>query len=326
MPCFKPLTAYQFHGDLPVFKHPSGKRRLFFGKQAESFMPQYGGVHQVVTLPCGKCVGCLVRRVGEWSLRCVLEAKHWERASFLTLTYRTSELPANRSLLKRDHQTFFKRLRQVLKREHGVSRLKYYMCGEYGERKGRPHYHVVLFGWDFPDRVEVANNPGARDPLFTSALLEAVWGHGSVRIGDVTAQSAAYVARYTLKKLRGQRGATFYEAAQQVPPYTACSKGIGKLEFQRYRADYFPSDEAIEPTTLRACPVPRYFDKLLEAVDSEAFAVVKEARIERALKADPLESSHARLAVREECLRRRLGLLFRHLEAGNAAEDLGRSS
>lgn len=320
MPCFDPLPAFRFHGNLPAFKHPSGKLRLFFGKAAQSLLAQHGQVHEVVTLPCGKCVGCLVRKVSDWSLRCVYEAQQWERSSFLTLTYRTADLPANRSLLKSDHQKFFKRLRQVLKREHGVSRIKYYMCGEYGERKGRPHYHVVLFGWDFPDRVEVPNNPGARDRLFTSPTLEAVWGHGEVRIGDVTSASAAYVARYTMKKLKGGRGKRAYAASGQVVPYTAMSKGIGRKHFERYRTDHFPCDEAVDPSNLQSRAVPRYFDKLLEAVDAEAFAAVKQRRVEKASKADPAEQTLARRSVREECLRRKLGLLFRNLEARNASE------
>lgn len=326
MPCFQPLTAYRFHGSDSSLKFPSGKARLFFGKSAAALMLQYGGVHEVITLPCSKCVGCLVRKVSDWSLRCVFEAQHWERSSFLTLTYRTSELPANFSLLKSDHQKFFKRLRQALSRDYGVGAVKYYMCGEYGERKGRPHYHVVLFGWDFPDKVPVANNPGARDPLFTSPFLERVWGHGEVRIGDVTSESTAYVARYTLKKLRGKVGAAFYEARDQVPPYTACSQGVGRRHFERFRSDYYPCDSAVDPSTLRPRAVPRYFDKLLEAVDAEAFAVVKEARALRFLKANRADQTPARLRDREECLRLKLGLLLRNLEVDNAAADSRRSS
>lgn len=322
MACFRPLSAYQFSvpSDRSLY-HPSGKRRLFFGKAAQRLLLQYGYAHEALSLPCGKCVGCLVRKVSDWSLRCVYEAAFWPRSSFLTLTYRTAELPANRSLLKADHQKFFKRLRQALTRKFGVGPIKYYMCGEYGERKGRPHYHVVLFGWDFPDRVEVPNNHGARDRLYTSPLLEEVWGHGEVRIGEVTSESAAYVARYTMKKLRGKVGRAFYEKRRQVPPYTACSKGIARRHFERYRRDHYPSDEAVQVGG-RTKPVPRYFDKLLEAVDAELLAEVKAARVLRSCdKARLAESTPRRLAVREECLRRKLGLLMRKLETNGSTED-----
>lgn len=321
MPCFRPLQAYRFHVAQPWSFHESGKRKLFFGRAASRLLMEFGWAHELVSLPCGKCVGCLVRRVSDWSLRCVYEAQFWDRSSFLTLTYRTAALPANRSLLKADHQKFFKRLRQRLKRDHGVGALKYYMCGEYGERKGRPHYHVVLYGWDFPDRVQVPNNPGARDSLFTSPLLESVWGNGDVRIGEVSSESAAYVARYTMKKLRGAKGKAFYEANAQVPPYTACSKGVGRSHFERFRDDHFPCDEAVDPSSMQVRPVPRYFDKLLEAVDAEAFAEVKAARVERAMEIDPAECTPARLAVREECLRAKLGLLMRKVERDHATAD-----
>lgn len=321
MPCFRPLTAYRFHVSQPGFRHVSGKLRLFFGKVAQKHLLEYGDLHEVVCLPCGKCVGCLCRRVADWALRCVYESAFWDRSSFLTLTYRTPELPANRSLLKEDHQKFFKRLRQVLKRECGVGPIRYYMCGEYGPKRGRPHYHVVLFGWDFPDRVEVPNNPGARDPVFTSPLLDRVWGKGNVIIGDVTEESAAYVARYTMKKLRGQLGKEFYAARKQVAPYTACSKGIGRRHFERYRRDHYPSDEAVTSDG-RKRPVPRYFDKLLESVDAELLAEVKHARVVRSCaEARLADQTPERLRVREECLRAKLGLLMRNLEKNGEAQD-----
>lgn len=325
MPCFRPLTSYRFHVTQPGFRHASGKLRLFFGKVAQKLLREHSEWHEVVVLPCGKCVGCLVRRVADWSLRCVYEAAFWERSSFLTLTYRSGELPANRSLLKEDHQKFFKRLRQRLKRDFGVGPIKYYMCGEYGERKGRPHYHVVLFGWNFPDRIEVPNNPGSRDPLYTSPLLEEVWGKGEVRIGDVTSESAAYVARYTMKKLRGENGKRFYAARKQVAPYTACSKGVGRRHFERYRRDHYPSDEAVEVGGRRRS-VPRYFDKLLEKVDAELYEEVKLARVVRSCEETRLaESTPERLRVREECLRAKLGMLIRKVEASEA-EDSRRAS
>lgn len=326
MPCFRPLSAYRFFGDDPSFTHSSGKRRLFFGKSAEKLLRSHGSTHECVPLPCGKCLGCLLRRVSDWSLRCVYEAARWQRSSFLTLTYRSSDLPSNRSLLKRDHQLFFKRLRQRLLREYGVSKIKYFMCGEYGEKKGRPHYHVVLFGWDFPDRIPVANNPGARDQLYDSPFLAEVWGHGEVRIGEVTSESAAYVARYSLKKLRGKRGRASYEAAGQAVPYIACSKGIGRSHFDRYRSDHYPSDEAVDLTSLQKRGNPRYFDKLLEAVDPLEYALVKEARVEEVSKMDPLENSGPRLRVREEVLQRKLGLMVRDLERNHAAADSCRHS
>lgn len=105
-------------------------------------------------------------------------------SSFLTLTYDTLHVPISSrgymTLSKRDCQLFLKRLR----RAHPVgSVLKYYLCGEYGGKTSRPHYHLILFGAD-------------------RALVQSAWSLGQVHYGSVTGASIGYCLKYMAKKGR----------------------------------------------------------------------------------------------------------------------------
>ena len=81
------------------------------------------------------------------------------------------------------------------------------MCGEYGSDPdqlsglGRPHFHACLFNLDFKDKEFYSERDGV--PLFKSASLSQIWGKGFVTVGEVTFESAAYVARYITKKING---------------------------------------------------------------------------------------------------------------------------
>lgn len=326
MPCYRPLRAFRFHTGESRHAHPSGKLKLFFNVDLHHLPADLQARHEVLELPCGRCIGCKLRRVSDWALRCVHEASLHERASFLTLTYRTSRLPPNRSLLKRDHQLFFKKLRQVLARlvhgpstrEHPAVHVRYFMCGEYGAKKGRPHYHAVLFGWDFPDRELVPNPKNHDQPLFTSKLLEETWGHGDVRIGEVTPASAAYVARYTLKKLRAEEGDREYLQTGREAPYVVMSKGIGRAWFKTFRSDVFPRDSCLDPDTRTPRAVPRFYDKLLQEVDEAASTIVKEDRVCKSAKGNLADRTPERLRVREQVTALKVGALVRHLDKENS--------
>ena len=138
-------------------------------------------------IPCGKCDGCAADRALEWAIRIHNEAQGHERNAFLTLTYK--EAPDS---LKREHlQTFLKRVRHHSKRP-----VRYFACGEYGEKTRRPHYHMVLFGEDF-----LGGAKPITEQLYSNPILDGLWGHGFANIGSLTPASAAYTAGYCNKKL-----------------------------------------------------------------------------------------------------------------------------
>lgn len=261
-----------------------------------------------------------MRRSAEWAVRCMHESRYYERNSFLTLTYDNAHLPQKGTLVIKHLQDFWKRLRMHLQRDHGVTDTKYFACGEYGEVKGRPHYHAVLFGWDFPDKVATENNPWAKDPLFHSDSLTKLWGHGKTVVGTLTASSAAYTARYTMKKVYGEKSAEAYHAEGKIPPFNAVSKGIGRRYFAEFRGDFFPCDYLVREDNYQRIPVPRFYDKLLAEISEEELAEVKRQRKLRALDLNPNDQTRERLKIREAVLLLKIQRLRRNLEAASQNE------
>ena len=206
----------------------------------------------------------------EWAIRITHEAQMHSANCFLTLTYDDAHLPAFGQLLKRDLQLFFKRLRK------NVGPFRYVACGEYGELRRRPHFHVALFGMDFVgDRIEYGE--GIRgDKIYVSRTLSANWpmsqfpmGH---TIGSLTFESAAYIARYITKRISGPNASPLPlacdpdtgEMVMPNPEFLLCSKGIGKSWFRDYFfSDVFPHGRVITAQGTPA-PVPRYYKELLK--------------------------------------------------------------
>lgn len=223
-------------------------------------------------------------------MRCLHESQLHKKSSFLTLTYSPEHVPADGSLNKRHFQLFIKRLRKSLKGR----RLRYFHCGEYGESLGRPHYHACVFGYDPEDKELLRESGGIR--LYTSKSLADIWGLGFVTVGDVTFDSAAYVARYITKKITGQKADEHYEGRQ--PEYVTMSRrpGLGKKWFDKYQNDVFPKDFV----TVRGRKVkpPKYYERMYEHLDPSAYVSVKNRRKSKC-KENLLDNTPERLQVKE---------------------------
>lgn len=105
-------------------------------------------------VPCGHCIGCLRKRQNDWSIRVAEQLKLRASNCFVTLTYRDSNVPigidsesgdTRLTLKKSDYQKFLKVLRSDLTRK-GFDSPSFFVCGEYGSRTFRPHYHIVVCG------------------------------------------------------------------------------------------------------------------------------------------------------------------------------------
>lgn len=290
MSCYSPLRAY------PGTEVNEGKRKLTFSGQKSLIE---GTLYSV---PCGVCIGCRIDRAEAWAIRATHEASMHKfgagaRGSvFLTLTYDPQHVPTDYSVRKDVMQRFLKRLRKRI-----GEKVRYLLCGEYGELKGRPHFHVLLFGYDFPDKRpwrKVRDNQ-----LFRSELLEEVWTFGSAEIGSVTYQSARYVAGYVVKKLGGSQADEAYwrqspvdgETYKVEPEFATMSlhPGLGESWFKKFSGDVFPSDEVIIDGRPRK--PPRYYEKLY---GDEAMVPIKRARKARIAKLEAV--TRARAAVLEE--------------------------
>lgn len=297
MACFHPIKGYQ-----AVFPDAEGRRPVLFQSRGASD-------HRVVELPCGQCVGCRLERSRQWALRCVHEASLYEYNSFVTLTYSDECLPVGGSLRRRDLTLFLKRLRQTCIRERGYG-FRYYGCGEYGDSTGRPHYHLLLFDLSFEDCSLLRRTSSGHD-VFRSPTLDRVWSNGLCEVGSLTFESAAYVARYCLKKVNGAAADEHYRRVAAdgssywlTPEFAAMSlkPGIGKPWLDKFGADVYP-DDVVRLSGGRTSRPPRFYDTHFEASNPEVFSFVKEAREPgnaAAFARSSFENSKDRLAVREE--------------------------
>lgn len=217
--------------------------------------------------PCGQCVECRIQDASDKTVRMVHESRSHEVNSYVTLTY--AKEPENGSLDHRHFQLFMKRLREL-----SAFKFKFYMCGEYGDMKDRPHYHAMLFGCDFNDKVKYKKNANG-DWLYTSKLLEDTWQLGFCTIGDVTQQSCRYVAGYVTKKITGAVAPDYY--GDRLPEYGRGSNGLG-LEYLRQFGHQWMTTGfiVIDGSKYR---IPRYYDIKFRELDALAHDVVKDKRI-----------------------------------------------
>lgn len=168
-------------------------------------------------VPCRKCVECKIQYSNEWAYRVMLEAKKHEHNCFITLTYNDDNLPDKASLKKRDFQKFMKRLRKYLLRF--AIKVRYFACGEYGSKGNRPHYHCILFGYDFPDKYFFCRDNRGNN-LYRSPVLEKIWQFGFSSVGEeLDFDSAKYCAKYMQADLDKQDG--------REKPFTLMSRKPG---------------------------------------------------------------------------------------------------
>lgn len=250
---------------------------------------------------------------------------------FVTLTYRSERecspkqlrkklhIPDDWSLHKSHFQKFMKRLRQA----RPGKRIRMYHCGEYGNtcrhnklsitadntlqgercdtcNLGRPHYHAILFNCDFRDRVPIGGKNGRTH--YTSDELEKLWKYGLVQVNDLSWESAAYVARYCLKKITGKKAFEHYASAdingepvQLQPEYATMSTGrrcrkckswdcknstggIGRKWYEQFKHECYPSDTVWVPGKGNLRGLPRYYDKLFSEDDPGLHEEVKALR------------------------------------------------
>ncbi len=240
---------------------------------------------------------------------------------FITLTYDNENLPQNKSLDKREWQTFMKRLRKELQPQ----KIRFFACGEYGKNQdittldtiGRPHYHAIIFGHDLRERLPnerlnekylISEENGHK--LYTSPTLEKVWPKGFNTVGDCTFESAAYVARYCLKKITGESAVDYY--AGRIPEFATQSRrpGIAYTWFVKYRKDL---DKGFITSKGVKLPSAKYYNDLYEKLYSDDFTFIKEKKRQSMDVLDP-EMGTDRLKIKEIIKCKRIKQLKRQLQ------------
>ena len=269
MPCYNPLVAWRYEGKM-VFNPPVNHM-----------------INKPFNLPCGKCIGCRFNYARAWALRCQLEALSHKENCFITLTFSPEELNNRQnpwSVDVKDFQLFMKKLRKDLNKP-----IRFFHCGEYGEKTHRPHYHALIFGHDF--RIPSINNTVKKFgknkyPLYESSYLTQKWGRGHTTVGELNFDTASYTARYVTKKIKGDATKINIdpetgEVSEINEVYCTMSRanGIGYDAYQKYKHNWYPNDFIVNGNGIKMKP-PRYFDQLYEQEFPDKFNLIKEYRKE----------------------------------------------
>nr|WAE43432.1 MAG: replication initiator protein [Microviridae sp.] len=274
MPCYNPLTAYKSR-----IAHPSGKQKIVFHAEDQQQLLN------PIKIPCGQCIGCRLERSRQWAMRCENEQSLHLNNTFITLTYEN----APPSLNKTDFPLFMKRLRKIYGKE-----IRFFHCGEYGEKFKRAHHHAILFNHEFHDKYYFKGHPPC--VLYRSAELEKIWKLGHCTIGAANWETAAYVARYCTKKITGVRAEEHYK--DRIPEHVTMSlkPGIGKIWFDKYSRDLYNYDTQVIRNG-QECKPASYYDKLYDAINPEHLQELKAKRKEKAIQ-NP-DNCYRRLKVKE---------------------------
>lgn len=259
----------------------------------------------VQELPCGQCMDCRIKHSQMWANRCMLEAQQYEHNYFITLTYddehlvdnvrwtvsrQSGELGYCAELIKDDFTKFKKRLLEAVFEATGHRGIRFFMCGEYGSKNGRPHFHALLFNCPLPDIKfhSRTNLKGFKYSYFTSDILNKCWNKGHTMIGELCWESAAYVARYVTKKFHSEEEKTYKQFCQlnDVEPmqseFVNMSRkpGIARAYYEAHKNEIYNNDNIVVVNGRSTKPF-RYYDKLFELEDDLAVFKLDEVKAER---------------------------------------------
>lgn len=295
MPCFFPLIAWKSR-DVDDINGITGKIKMVF-------KPELGYPNTKTELPCGQCIGCKIERARQWAGRVMLESSTYQFNCFITLTYKEDPY----SLNKEDIQRFLKTLRKKLERT-GRPPVRFFQCGEYGEKFSRPHHHIILLNYWPPDTNYFKKHKG--NSMFISKEITECWPHGQHSIGALNSTTANYTTKYCLKKIAGPPAEKHYNG--RLPEFVTMSRnpGIAKDWFLKFNKDVYNHDKVILEHNHVLRP-PRYFDSMYEADNPSRMRELKKQRREKAI-ANPDNCDSRRdikfqlYQLKEENLKRKL--------------------
>lgn len=298
MSCYHPLTGLRSLTPNPdTGKYPVRIIKTEYENEKAPFEGE-----NYIPIPCGKCIGCRLDYSRTWADRCMCEASYYKDNIFLTLTYDDNHLPKCRkgsnihSLVKKDLQKFMKDLRSHLTYEYNKThdkseidydppKVRFYACGEYGDpsKSFRPHYHLILFGYA-PEDMSFFKRKNGFD-YYTSDTIAKIWNKGFHLFSDVSWDTCAYVARYVVKKHKGQ-DSDIYKKLNYEPEFTLMSRrpGIGKKFYEDH------NDIVVNPVYLstkdghKTVRSNRYYDKLFDIEYPNDLEFIKKDRTISALQ------------------------------------------
>lgn len=306
MTCTQPMTIY-VRNNLPIDydkkteQEQKAIKKVYFHKYPNTYEIQ---------IPCGRCIACRLDHADAWATRMSMEAKTWQKNCFVTLTYNNPNLPKNESLIKKDLQDFLKRLRYYEKgyqewnnpKNRKTERpIRYFACGEYGPRGGRPHYHMAIFNY-LPNDLKPYKENHNGDMLYMSPSLQKIWGKGFVVVGHLEPKSASYIARYVQKKAGINPKVRVYKYNNitqtktliksskplKEPEFIIMSTGVGLgRKFWEDNKEFIKKYKYIQIKVngvVKQKALPRYFKKLWENEDWEDYHINRYENIKKGIE------------------------------------------
>lgn len=259
MSCEHPIAAY-------VDERKSPARVIFADSSAvPDVWRVFGSPPGVrsVQIPCGRCFLCRQTRAFDIMVRAVAESRLYDFSSFVTLTCRDdcyNDVFRFGKLCRRPYQLFLKRLRKR------IGRFRYLLCGEYGARTGRAHYHLIIYGHRFVDGYICSDNSWC-----DSRVISDCWPYGNITCTEVTPDRIAYVSGYQLKGSYDDK---------DFPQFVVWSRRPG-LGFEWFRRNWLDMVRNNFTFILHGSPVHvscRYFFDKLRLFSPEDYDILKASR------------------------------------------------
>lgn len=304
--CPKPLHAF-WTGD----KTPTGAEKLIFKDRFTNevkyphIIPGKGEIWvdlvDYIEIPCGKCEVCKANQARQKGERAMAEASLYLYNECINLTYNEENLPRNSSgrgtLRYKDVQLFKKRLLKYWKEHYNEDKIKFLCACEYGEKYGRPHYHMIMFNFQCHDKYAWGESKkGSKQ--FRSPIIEKLWGLGNVTLGEVTPETIQYVSNYCLKKFKGKKAKGIYEKMGIEPEMVRGSNqnGLGSAFWAQHKETYEEHGKCFLGTFngLKTLCVNRYYDELLKREKGEER--LKEIKEERKKLMEARELTRAKVS------------------------------
>lgn len=259
----------------------------------------------ISVIGCGKCVECKIKTSKEWAQRSVCEASMHVDNWFVTLTYDDEHLPLPiptysrhsydyglwSPLLYEDFEKFKKRLLEYIRYHYNVDGIRFLMCGEYGPKNGRPHFHVIFYGLPLPDVVKHNDLTVKGRPYvyLSSEIIDNCWGKGFTTLGEVNWETSAYVGRYVMKKFSNLEEFDYCKLCydngwEPLPPemrQASRNPGLARPFYDVNKDEIYNIDKVVLPNGRTPQPC-QYFDRLFDLEDPELLSQIRENRKEKA--------------------------------------------
>lgn len=294
--CYHPIKAFY------KINKETGKKDICFAhyKGEKICYDDKGNLYPFpIDIPCGQCVGCRLEYSRQWATRCVLEALQYEHNYFITLTYNPENLPQKENYvidydtgeagekffsapLVPEHLTkFIKDLRRYFEYHYNFTGIRFFACGEYGDKFLRPHFHLILFNCPIPD-LDFLKTSFNGDVYWNSDILNKIWNKGFVCVASCNFNTCSYVARYMMKKQKGLNS-DYYDKLGLIPPFTRCSRmpGIAKTYYDENKGEIYKYDSLVitdNKGIAKTVKPPKYYDKLFDIESPEDLKRIKDCR------------------------------------------------